>query len=273
MASTINGPVQKYSLDGNFLGQIGSVGTGPGELENAVALAVDSVGNLFVGGANRVLKFDPDGSLLNQFDNLVQESLLSVDAAAIDSIAVDSEDNLYVTGTFDKHVYKYDATGAFITRWQTVGEGDMRFYASMGLVVDVDDNLYVANSDNSRIELFEPDGTKVDEWIRTGQTGFGFMTDLAFDSEENLLIVNHLSDVVRKYDDAGDFLNQIGSGGSGAGELSGPLGVVVDPEGNVYVANALNHRIEIFRELGVADFVLDDAEVDDGDGIQNSIKL
>ncbi|MDZ4179265.1 MAG: SBBP repeat-containing protein [Coriobacteriia bacterium] len=49
------------------------------------------------------------------------------------------------------------------------------------------------------------------------------------------------------YRTAGEF----GSAGTAAGQFAQPSGVAVDPTGNVYVADAHNHRIQKFSAVGV----------------------
>ena len=51
---------------------------------------------------------------------------------------------------------------------------------------------------------------------------------------------------VQKFTPDGDFLTQIGSFGSGDGELNMPYRVEVDDAGNVYVLDTGNFRVQKF---------------------------
>ena len=52
---------------------------------------------------------------------------------------------------------------------------------------------------------------------------------------------------IQKFASDGTFITSWGSGGEGEGQFSGPEGIDVDPEGNVYVADTGNFRIQVFR--------------------------
>ena len=52
---------------------------------------------------------------------------------------------------------------------------------------------------------------------------------------------------IQVFDASGNFITKFGTGGSGDGQFNFPVGVAVDPTtGSVYVADALNNRIQVF---------------------------
>lgn len=51
---------------------------------------------------------------------------------------------------------------------------------------------------------------------------------------------------VQKFDSDGNFITKWGSEGSGEGQFNRPLGISVDSEGNVYVVDTGNYRIQVF---------------------------
>jgi DNA-binding beta-propeller fold protein YncE len=61
--------VQKFSLNGAYLGQFGAFGTEIGQLAFPTSISVDGQGNLFVvdQGNNRVQMFTPQGQVLAVF--------------------------------------------------------------------------------------------------------------------------------------------------------------------------------------------------------------
>jgi len=53
-----------------------------------------------------------------------------------------------------------------------------------------------------------------------------------------------------KYDSTGNYQTQWGSGGSADGQFLGTAGIAVDIDGNVYVADPGNYRIQKFTSNG-----------------------
>jgi DNA-binding beta-propeller fold protein YncE len=61
VTDTGNNRVQKFTSDGNYLGQWGGSGSGPGQFEAPRGIVVDAAGFVYVtdGGNNRIQKFEP----------------------------------------------------------------------------------------------------------------------------------------------------------------------------------------------------------------------
>lgn len=84
-----NARIMKFSGEGDFLLSWGKRGTAAGEFETPHALAMDSLGRLYVGdrGNNRVQIFDQDGNFLQQWSQFGRPS----------GMYIDNNDVLYVT--------------------------------------------------------------------------------------------------------------------------------------------------------------------------------
>jgi sugar lactone lactonase YvrE len=86
--ATANARVLVFDGTGKFLREFGSFGTGPGQMDQPHALAMDSRGRLFVGDRSndRILIMDQDGKLLDTWHQFGRPS----------GIYIDAQDNIYV---------------------------------------------------------------------------------------------------------------------------------------------------------------------------------
>ena len=82
-----------------------------------------------------------------------------------------------------------------------------------------------------------------------GKYTFGRPTDVAWDPQGNIFISDgYVNSRVVKYDKNGRFVKQIGSERAGPepSQFSTPHGIAVDLNGNVYVADRGNNRMQVF---------------------------
>lgn len=81
-SDTANARVLKFSKDGTFLMSWGKRGTGPTDMDQPHALAMDSRGRLYVGdrGNDRILIFDQRGNLLDTWYQFSRPSGIFIDA-------------------------------------------------------------------------------------------------------------------------------------------------------------------------------------------------
>ncbi len=166
-------------------------------------------------------------------------------------IAVDSKGRVYVG---DQKV-----GGIFIFNTEThdtqlIRNGsDAHFKWINGLAIDDDDRLFVADGQMHRVLIFGPKHDVV------GQISEGLddPVGLAIDSTNRFLyVVDTQTDLVQVYDvDSYKLLRHIGTPGKNhfstvPGDFGGPQGVAVDKDGNVFVTDTMNDRVEIFDADG-----------------------
>jgi len=91
-----NARILKFTKDGKFIKSFGKKGSGPGEMEQPHALAMDSRGRLFVGDRsnNRIQIYDQDGKLLDTWPQFSRPS----------GIAIDANDMIYVADSESESV-------------------------------------------------------------------------------------------------------------------------------------------------------------------------
>ena len=143
-----------------------------------------------------------------------------------------------------------DETYKFERMWPTLQQ-PWYFISPHDVAVDNKDNVYVAVSDG-RVKKFTSQGQFIAELrapeearITIDERGYYYVC------RGNMLHGGTLlNPTVEKYTLDGEFIFRWGSKGSGDGEFLNPVGLAIDSNGNVYVVDALNHRIQKFTPEG-----------------------
>jgi DNA-binding beta-propeller fold protein YncE len=167
--------------------------------------------------------------------------------AAVD-IALDKYGNLFVTTA---NIKKYDSEGNFVTQWgERVGTGEGEFSLPTGIATDWDGNVYVDDFRNRRIQKFDNDGNYLMQWPtdRAGSPG-----STVVDKDGNIFVSFFGSDEgnLQKYDPQGNLITSWGSTGNGDGQFAGRIeDIAIDQDGDVYVTDSYNHRIQKFDNDG-----------------------
>ena len=217
-------------------------------IKNPTAVALDSQGNLYFCDAynERIRKVDANGIISTVMGTGVtdpqDEDLPAIDTnlSLVYGIATDNEDNLYIISRGHGKIFKLGGDG--VAR-RIVGSGGSGFAGDGGLaihakiqnpchlVVDSGGTLYIADSGNRRIRKVTPDGI-ISTIAGTGEDGF-----------------------------SGD------SGPALKAPIAFPSAIAVDEDGNLYVADFLNHRIRRVSTDGIMTTIAGTGEPEyNGDG-------
>jgi DNA-binding beta-propeller fold protein YncE len=169
-------------------------------------------------------------------------------------IALDSQENVYVTDEWLNRISIFDKDGTFLSYWGTSGSDDSELIGPSGIAIDRQDVLYIVDSRNHRIQKFTKDGKFLSTWGSIGSAPgqFNAPWGISIDHLENVYIADHKNHRVQKFTPDGQFMVQFGSYGTGKGQLNRPTDVAIDPEGDVYVCDWANHRIQVFDPDGKA---------------------
>jgi sugar lactone lactonase YvrE len=168
-------------------------------------------------------------------------------------LAVDSKGLLYVADTKVGAVFVFNPE-SHDTDFIKHGV-DAKFGRIFGLAIDETDRLFVSDGQYNHVLVFNS------KHKLEGQFGEGVMNDpagLAIDEENRFLYVaNTGSDQVLVYDaDTFKLLRKIGTAGKNhtlttPGDFSSPTNVAVDKDGNLFVTDTMNDRVEEFDADGV----------------------
>jgi DNA-binding beta-propeller fold protein YncE len=74
------------------------------------------------------------------------------------SLRFDSDDNLYISDSFNHRVQVFAKDGTFLRKFGEHGDGDGQLNLPWGLDLDSDGCVYVADWKNARVQKFSPEG-------------------------------------------------------------------------------------------------------------------
>lgn len=163
------------------------------------------------------------------------------------AVAATTEGRIYVADPAGKRVHVFDQRKG---KYFSIMEADIPFEQPIGVALDSEGKLYVADSMLRKICVFSPDGKykhSIGEGLLQRPTG------IAIDRMRSKLYVadTPAHDIKVFGLEDGKPLRIIGERGVEDGQFNFPSYVAVDNEGQFYVTDTLNGRIQMFGVDGV----------------------
>jgi len=163
-------------------------------------------------------------------------------------VAVGRDDQLVVLDDAGR-VFVYSAKGELLRQWRMPASDAGH---PEGACVLRDGAIAVADTHYFRVVVFEADGRVARTFGShgTGPGQFGYPVDVVQDASGHLYVCEYGgNDRVQKFAPDGQFVLAFGRFGEGADEFQRPAGMVWH-DGKVYVADAMNNRIQVFTDGG-----------------------
>ncbi len=148
-------------------------------------------------------------------------------------VAVDAQDNIYVTDSQAGKVFVFDANGKYRRAIGSLKGGEGYFKRPTGIAVDsAAQRIYVTDTLRNKIFMMDMQGSVLQTIGKTG-TGdgeFNYPTELRLNGQD-LVVVDAMNFRVQVLDRSGTFRYAIGKVGDGAGWMFRPKGIGFDSEG------------------------------------------
>lgn len=192
-------------------------------------------------GTQQIFKFSNDGKRLDL--ELGEKDVAGNDERHFGrptDIAFLPDGTFFVSDGYDNaRVVKFDRNGKFLMTWGKKGTGPGEFDLPHCIAVDARRRLYVADRSNRRIQVFDENGKYLDEWPNIPQPHHLMITQ-----DQTLWVSDGTTSRIARYDLNGKLLTYWGTQGTSPGYMNQPHAFSTDPEGNLYIANGLNQRVE-----------------------------
>ena len=229
-------------------------------------LALDDEGNLYVAdtGNNRIRKVTTEGVVSTVAGNgsagYMDGPASSAEFNGPIGLAIDSQNNIYVTDTYNDRIRKITADGVVTTVAGSVGPGyrdgpanNSQFDTPCGIVVKADGTLIVADTGNGRLRQISPaldvttlgvnfDGDPNRNWLRSP-------IGLALTHDGFLYVTEHDRGTIVQIDPNGRAVVLAGShqgyseGFGPDARFNHPTGVAIDNRGDLVVADSANYLL------------------------------
>ena len=183
-------------------------------------------------------------------------------------LALDTEGLVYVSDQFCRTVSVYKRDGERTREWSGPESGPGLLDGPAGLVFDSEDDLYVADGGAHRVHKFTKNGEYLDGWGEqgVGDGQFERPWGICIDTIGDIYVVDWGNDRVQKFSPDGKFLMSFGGSNikrrnaptwddidlsdEFPGSLNHPACVAVDSQGDVYVTDWGNKRVQIYEPNG-----------------------
>jgi len=166
-------------------------------------------------------------------------------------IAIDSENNVFVTDRDNSRVQKFDDQGNYIISWKLQSPEPGEFGNPSGIAVS-DGYVFVVDSKYDIVQKFDSNGNFILEWggFGSGDGEFRSPNGTTISDDKFVYVVDTGNSRIQKFTFDGEYVSSFGQTGKRAGNLASPIDVAIDNTGNLYVTDPVNRGIIIYNEDG-----------------------
>jgi tripartite motif-containing protein 71 len=168
-------------------------------------------------------------------------------------ITLDFMGNIFITDTGNNRVVECDPEGGFLREIGGFGWETGQFNHPTYLTTDNGLNIYVVDSQNKRIQRLDHNLNFVAaiNIEKSGDfTGLGLPEGIAITPSGEMILSDMQEDCLILLDNGFNYERSVGGFGGGGGNLRDPLGICLDRDGNIFVADSHDNRVAVFDRFG-----------------------
>ena len=200
------------------------------KLSRPIGVVVDKDDNIYVSDDRNccLLKFSKEGKLMKVVGRYGTKRGEFEDLSIIKII----NDKLYVCDSGNHRVQILNTELEYVNSFGCHGDGDGEFKYPSDIAQDRVGNLYVTDSHNHRVQVFDCKGQFLSTFSKKGATSeqlknpFG----ICVGSDQLVYVCDRGNNCVSVFKTSGEFVTSFG-------QLSDPVGIVIDDDGFVYVSD------------------------------------
>lgn len=258
VADTANYRIQKFDSNWNFITSWGSFGDGPGEFGLPREIGIDSQNRYHVCDEfhDRIQVFDQNGNFLYEYGG---RGTANGKFRLPQGIAIKQDptgDKVYVCDTFNNRVQVLDVDGNYIEQLGTgeAGDSSNKFFYPRGVNIDSNGDVYIADTFNHKIKKFDSNHNyKYSTSIGLADLEPVFPCQVLPIGNGDFIVSDTGNSQLIKFDGYSTYATKdfnIGKLRTDDGVFSGSTGAAVDSQGNVYITDSLNHRVQKIDSSG-----------------------
>ena len=288
---TVNGPSFTYkytatitTLAGGTNGYADGTGTAA-QFGQSNGLCNDSAGNVYmVDYFNSKVRMVTPAGVVTTIAGGAFGYADGIDTSALFSgplgICYAGNGNFYIADTYNYLIRKMTSAGVVTTvagtpnviGYQDGNDTVAKFNNPAAICIDASGNLYVADAMNNKIRKIDTNGNVTtlagsSEGYADGpglSAKFSQPSGICVDPQGNVYVAEFINDKIRKISPAGVVSTLAGStagssdGVGTAAQFTGPAGLCIDKDGNIFVAEAGISRIRMVTPSGVVTTIAGD---------------
>jgi sugar lactone lactonase YvrE len=250
--------VEGFTENGVYVTQFGTKGSGPGQFSVPHGIAADSHGNLFVtdSNLNRVTKWLNPYYAPTYLTRWGSTGTGNGQFGWARGAALDAAGNLWVVDQSNNRIEEFNESGTWVRTCGSTGSGNGQLSNPHEIAVAPSGNIWVTDAGNQRVEGFKPNCEFAGAWRSSGENQLWSPWGIAIDSKGNVWVGDTTTFTVKEFTESGSFIRKIGpapsefGNGSGPGQFGETKGIAAGPNGDIWVVDVGNSRVQQFNENG-----------------------